>query len=120
MYLEKEVLPKFVKWINSLSEAVNIGDAKDYARFFIKNYIEPAKAQSRGSVYDFFEDLCKYADINKVVNAGNMNAADIMKNSNMHTISQGIVWVIEHDGLDAVKYDALTTWGYDILSQNEI
>lgn len=120
MYLEKEVLTKFIKWINSLPAAVSMADAKKHAKFFIHKYIDPAKAGSRGAVYDFFEELCSYADMNKSIHAGQMNAADVMKNDNMSTISQGIVWMMQHDGFDTVKYDALTKWGHDILSQTKI
>lgn len=118
MYLEDEILPKFHQWVNSLSTPVTMKEAKKYAKFFIAKYIDPAKAGTRGAVYDLFEDVYEYAQMRKLLHAGQMDAMETLRTTNLHDLAYGIVWAMEHDGFDTVKYDPITQWGMDITTNS--
>lgn len=113
-YLEKEVLPIFKQWTDSMSTVVSMKDAKKYGRFFIANYIDPVKAGSRGAIYDLFEDLEEYAGVHSLIYAGKIPEPEHIKLKNFETLAKGIVWAMEHDGFDSVKYDPIQTFGPDI------
>jgi len=115
MYLEEKVLPTFIQWVKSLKEPVDMKDAKKHARYFIRTHIDPVKATSRGAVYDLFESVSDYYKMHKVLNPGTMSAAETLLADNMHALASGVVWAMEHDAFDLVKYDPIPTWGPDIL-----
>jgi len=115
MYLEEKVVPTFVQWVKSLKEPVDMKDAKSYARYFLRNHVDPVKAESRGAVYDLFESVSDYYEMHKVLNPGGLSAAEKLFADNMSVISKGMVWSMEHDAFDLVKYDPVPTWGPDIL-----
>lgn len=114
MYLKKEILPKFTQWAESLKTAVAIGDAKRYAQYFINNTIDPSKVPSRGAVYDLFESLYEYYEMHKVLHAGRISPEEMLRIDNLHNLAYGVVWAMEHDAFDVVKYDPITHWGMDI------
>ncbi len=115
MYLQEKILPAFVQWVKSLKEPVCMKDAKKHARYFIKNHINPTEIPSRGAVYDLFESLSEYYEMHKILHKGAMTAEDVKFFDNMYTLSSGVVWAMEHDAFDLVKYDPIPTWGPDIL-----
>ena len=119
MYLKNEVLPTFNAWVNSLDSLVDIEKAKKYAKYFIAKHIDPTKAQTRGAVYDLFEDVYEYAEMKKVIEKGQIDGAHMLRIDNLSILAKCIVWAIEHDGFDTVKYDTIDKWGMDILSVNE-
>lgn len=114
MYLKKEVLPSFHNWINSLKNPINIDDAKQYGMYFIAKYIDPKKSDSRGDVYDLFEDIKKYGEIKKLLYGNQMKSDDTLRTENLCKVSQGIIWAVQHDGFDSIKYDPIKKWGIDI------
>jgi len=119
MYLKQEVLPTFYEWISSLDKPVPLEEAKKYARYFIVNHIDPVKAGSRGCVYDLFESVVEYAQIKQLLHQNQLDNLAVMHINNLENIANGIVWCVEHDGFDTVKYDPITQWGMDITTGAE-
>lgn len=114
MYVEKEVLPIFRKWVESMVNVVPMSDARRYGQFFVANHIDPARIESRGEVYDFFEKVENYAEMKKAMYSGAMDSQDAVRCENMETLAKGIIWAVQHDGFDAVKHDPIKMWGSEI------
>lgn len=110
-YLEKEVLPIFRKWVGDTTQLVPMKHAKKYGQYFIAHHIDPRKVENRGEIYDFFEKLADYVDMHETI-TGNKD----MHSENMRTLALGIVWAVQHDGFDYVKYEAVQNWGEDIVN----
>jgi len=108
-YLEREVLPVFLKWVADTTQPVPMKYAKKYGQWFIAHYIDPAKVEHRGEIYDFFEKVAEYADMHETI-TGEKN----MHNENMRTLALGVVWAAQHDGFDFIKYESVQNWGKDI------
>lgn len=116
MYLKREILPQFTKWLSGIGHEICDDDAMKYARDFLKNYVDPKKAGTRGGVYDLFEDVHKYAKMKKLLYAGQMSADEHIKTNNLETVSEAVTWAVQHDAFDVMKYDPITHWGKDITA----
>ena len=114
MYLEKEILPAFSKFVESISEPVSLDNAKGYAQNFLAKCVSAAKAGSRGAVYDLFESVAEYAKMKKILEEERVDSRVAMQTHNMLTIARCIVRAMEHDAFDTLKYDPITQWGADI------
>lgn len=114
MYCETEVLPKFFKWVHEIKEVVPMDEARKYGQFFIANHIDAEKVGTRGALYDYFEKVKHYADMQKLINHGKLSAEDALIAENTCVLSRGIIWATQHDGFDDVKYDPISEWGMDI------
>lgn len=119
MYLEDVVLPKFSEWVQSLDHIVPMEHGKKYARYFVVNNIDPSQIKSRGEVYNLFEKVYEYAEMKKIMNKGKMDKSESMCTDNLYTLANCIVWIMEHDAFDSIKYEPITEWGDDILEGKE-
>lgn len=115
MYLKKEVLPLFYDWVSTFPKLVSMDDAKKYGMFFVANNIDPNKVESRGEVYKLFEDVKTYGEVQKSMFARQMKQDEMLRLENLCTVARGVIWAIEHDALDSIKYDPIDSWGMDIL-----
>lgn len=114
MYLQKEVLPVFTKWVEAQKELVPMEDVKRYGQYFVANYVEPTLISSPGEVYDFFEKIATYKAIETELKEGVMSEQELMVSENMKNLSDGIYWAMEHDALDRIKYEPIKEWTKDI------
>lgn len=114
MYLKNDVLPTFEQWVRSQNNPVLMADAKRLARGFLLKHVNPASAHTRGAVYELFENVANYADTRLSLYGNRLDQAETLCLENMHVLARGIVWAVEHDGFDQVKYDPITQWGKDI------
>ena len=112
-YIKNTVMPQFGAWCKGFIEQLPEDDVMSNARLFLKNHVDVTMLKNRGEVYEAFEDLKTFAKLAKVINAS--SPQDALYYDNMETLAQGIVWCVEHDGFDLVKYDDFTSWGKDIV-----
>jgi len=120
MAATQEVLQKFNQWVDTLTHPISMEQAKDYAVYFIANHINAAKVGTRGAVYDLFESVREFADMKKRMYVNQLDATETMKTDTMRNIAYAIVWAVEHDGFDTVKYDPISKWGMDISKMHGI
>lgn len=109
-YLLTEVLPSFVNYTNSVSAVVSMDNARYYGQHFLKYHIDPNRINSRGDVYEEFEKFRSYAEVSKLINPG----AETAQTQNMHVLANGVIWALEHDAFDCIKWDSFSDWGMDI------
>lgn len=115
-YLRMEVLPIFEKWVTTeFPKLVETKEAFKWGQKFIKAHINPTKISSRGEVYNLFEDVAEYAEAKREIYFPRLNDKEQMDLQNMESLAWGIVWAIDHDGFDTVKYNKIDKWGSDIM-----
>lgn len=109
-YLNNEVMPEFIKYINSKSEMMTLDDARYHGQHFLKDYVDPSRVDSRGDIYETFEKIKDYAEVHKMINQGR----ETVQSSNMSILANGIIWALEHDAFDCIKWEPFSEWGMDI------
>lgn len=115
MDLKEQVFPIFKNWVDTMAQPVPMKHAKNLGRYFIANHIPATAVDCRGEIYEAFEDISVYADTHTALHKAQMSEADRIRCENMETLAKGIVWAIEHDGFDVVKYEAFGEYGPDIM-----
>lgn len=109
-YMKDRVIPQFVTWVNGIQEEVQLEEAMQMGREFIKSTVDVNSIKNRGELYDAFEELKSYAKLSLHLR----EQGSALVYTNMQTLAQGVIWAVQHDGFDSVKYLPLSAWGVDI------